>query len=236
MARRARTPQVARAADLAADGPTVLLLRGFTDDRRTFSVSDTRKGRRGVKRWLGIMFPDRDADFLSAERYLGPAVTELVGPLAGLGNPADYLPPEGTMGRYYAPDPDWQDEIERPRGAGARRAGGGEHGHDVPGVGAAAHPRRVGPDPDLPRPAARRFGLRSGEAPAVDGGPGPRIVDGGVADARRRPPRARLPSPAGRSGPGTMLGFDDAGRAQVLISGATTAREYATALAARLAG
>jgi hypothetical protein len=236
MARRARAPQVARAADLAADGPTVLLLRGFTDDRRTFSVSDTRKGRRGVKRWLGIMFPDRDADFLSAERYLGPAVTELVGPLAGLGNPADYLPPEGTMRRYYAPDPDWQDEIERlveqARAvlvvvSTATTSLAWELRH-IRAVSAQTRTFLVRPPVGSVSAAAR---LRRRTEDRVLGSSTvawPMLVD----DLRE----LGYHLPPADPGPGTMLGFDDAGRAQVLISGATTAREYATALAARLAG
>lgn len=109
---RSRTQQAARSAELDVDGSTVLLLRGFRDERLTFSYSDARRSRRGARRWIGALFPDARADALTAERYLGPAISDRIGPLVGLGNPVDYLPPEGML-RLYAPDDEWQREVRR---------------------------------------------------------------------------------------------------------------------------
>lgn len=236
LARRARAPQAEQADELVADGSTVLFLRGFTDDTRTFSVSDTRRARRGLRRLLAVVFVDTRADYPTAERYLGPAITELVGPLVGLGNPVDSLPPDTTMRRYYAPDAQWRAEIARlvPRVravlvvlSASTAALAWELGH-IRDVGAQDRMFLVRP-PDASTSWSarlrRRFDdRRLGSAAA----PWTQLVDDldGLGYAL----------PAVDPGPGTVLGFDDAGRAQVLTTGATSARQYAEALAARLGG
>jgi hypothetical protein len=114
MMRRQRTPQAEEPTDLDVVEGAVLLLRGFRDERALFAQTDARHQRRGIGRLVRAYFADNDDEFLTAERYLGPAIAETLGPLVGLGNPVDYLPPlEGSALRYYAPDPIWQVEMRR---------------------------------------------------------------------------------------------------------------------------
>jgi len=106
--RRAVAPQLDRPDHLDVDGTAVVLLRGFYDDRAMFTSSDRRRALRGLRRWIGYALLD-EQDFLTAEAYLGPALQASVGPLVGLGDPADHLPSGDHMLRYYAADAQWRD-------------------------------------------------------------------------------------------------------------------------------
>lgn len=72
------------------------------------SLADTEGNRLDEDPTISIPF----------EMYLGPACRERIGPLIALGNPEDYLPPEGAI-RTYTQDEGWYEYFERL----ARRAG-----------------------------------------------------------------------------------------------------------------
>jgi hypothetical protein len=223
--RRTRTRQAEDPAELD-DGSAVLLLRSFREEGRMFSVSDQRSSRTGIRRWLGILFPDQREDFLTAERYLGPAFAEAIGPLVGLGNPMDYLPPEGPVLRYYAADADWQAEIERliPQVrailvlASASTANLSWELRQIRTAGAVIRTFLIVPvQQGSVRRWVERFVLA---APPFSW---PKVVE----DLRKLGYQLPDTSP----GPGSVLGFDDAGRALVLTSGAQSARDYVAAVA-----
>lgn len=111
--------------------PPVLFLRPFVADPQPFvqgfsskygkysneaqqamthlrSMADAEGNRRDEDPIISIPF----------EMYLGPAFCERIGPLIALGNPEDYLPPDGAI-RTYAEDEGWYEYFERL----ARRAG-----------------------------------------------------------------------------------------------------------------
>ena len=66
------------------------------------SMSDSEGNKQDEDPTISIMF----------EVYLGTALRERIGPLIALGNPEDYLPPEGAI-RTYAEDEGWYEYFER---------------------------------------------------------------------------------------------------------------------------
>lgn len=102
--RRAQAPTIeqALADDLRAP---ILHLRPFSQDAGIFSwVRSTELSRFSTAprtSSLRTVFP------VSMQQYLGPEFSRRIGPVIALGNPVDYLPPEGAA-RRYLPDDGWQ--------------------------------------------------------------------------------------------------------------------------------
>jgi hypothetical protein len=110
IARRAVAPDAS--AVLAADPrPPVLYLRPFQQEEESFAEVAWRwrdswtiaKGRITSRRkgWLT----------LTLEQYLGREVSARLGPFLALGNPIDFVPPEGAA-RWYVPDDEWTKHFE----------------------------------------------------------------------------------------------------------------------------
>jgi hypothetical protein len=109
IARRAAAPDAA--AVLAVDPrPPVVYLRPFQQEEETFAQLPWRwrdfwvnAGRSIIhrKRWLSLTLED----------YLGIEVSARIGPFIALGNPVDFVPPEGAA-RTYVADDEWTKHFE----------------------------------------------------------------------------------------------------------------------------
>jgi hypothetical protein len=92
----------------------VLFLRPFAAESNAFvkgPASEYKKYLTAVKSWG----TKEDEDFpvsISFEEYLGSTFQARVGPFVALGNPQDYLPPEGAV-RTYADDEGWYEYFQR---------------------------------------------------------------------------------------------------------------------------
>jgi hypothetical protein len=105
--KRAAAPTLEAA--LAADPrPPVLYLRAFFQESDAFTWGPKEEMARytaapiTAQTWYTIS--------VTFEQYLGSAISNEIGPLVALGNPEDVLPPEGAA-REYAEDRDWQQEF-----------------------------------------------------------------------------------------------------------------------------
>jgi hypothetical protein len=225
--RQARRRQVESAADLGG-GVAVLLLRGFYADHTTFSASDARRGRRGIRRWIRYVLPSDD-DFLTAERYLGPAIRASVGPLVGLGDPRDHLPPDGPLIRYYASDAKWRqvmaDLIPQARAVVVLVDWSESLMFELLLLRALrAQTRTYLVIPPQREPVREwPFRRRHQQPPPWSTQVTFFKVFGYVL-------------PTADPGPGTVIGFNESGNAVVLASAAETADTYAEAIAAALDG
>jgi hypothetical protein len=100
MSHRAKLPAMADV--LKADSrPPVLYLRAFANEDEVFAELPYWETPYGISN-LGATF----------EQYLGPSISNEIGPFIGLGNPEDYLPTEGAA-RMYADDKDWTQHFEK---------------------------------------------------------------------------------------------------------------------------
>jgi hypothetical protein len=95
MVRRQHLPQAGHVDDFGSSEGSVLFLRSFRSERVPFSQSDAHARRRVPYRQLAFLWSDPNDEFPSFERYLGPALSERIGPVIGLGAPFDRLPPRG---------------------------------------------------------------------------------------------------------------------------------------------
>lgn len=237
-AQRQAAPQADEIADFGQLAQSVLYLRAFKDDRLPFSQCDARHDRHPVERQLAFLWQDPNEEFLSFERYLGPELSRRVGPLIGLGNPGDRLPPEGPVLRHYADDGDWFKKIERlipavrcivmlPQVTGALNAELGV----IQESGASGKffmitsPYAAGGAGHASAPAPLR--LRAGHALLrARATPWPDLVNAFKEH--------ELTLPRSHPGPGCVIGFGGDGHAEVLTSGATRAHHYVTAIARAL--
>jgi hypothetical protein len=87
-------------ADLRAP---VLYLRAFTFEEQMF-VSLPSKEASKYTSYLGT------TTTLTLEQYFSAAIRQFIGPFVALGNPLDYVPPEGAS-RTYERDENWQDRF-----------------------------------------------------------------------------------------------------------------------------
>ena len=90
----------------------VVYLRPFGREAELFSENVCWGDAPGLRRWIQmhISFHPEDV-FLTFERFVEVPVERRIGPFSALGNPTDYLPPEGAQ-RTYAGE-DWQDKVRR---------------------------------------------------------------------------------------------------------------------------
>jgi hypothetical protein len=111
-----RASQSAVAEELARDvRPPVVYLRSFISEKEVFAVV-RRHGLVGTIRdwWTALEAqygPSRQ--YLTCEQFLAAEARRRLGPFVGLGDPTEYLPPDGGAVREYAHDDAWQKRIER---------------------------------------------------------------------------------------------------------------------------
>jgi hypothetical protein len=87
----------------------VVYLRPFRQETEIFSEEGSRVNWTGLRRWAGVFYGRPEEVFLSFERFVEGAVERHLGPFRALGNPRDYLPPEGAS-RTYAGE-EWKKDI-----------------------------------------------------------------------------------------------------------------------------
>jgi hypothetical protein len=88
---------------VAADTrPAVLYLRAFRQESDPFAWVIPKEHSRYTRRQ-----PVINRTIVTFEQYLGAEFARQLGPFIALGNPFDSVPPEGAA-RSYAPDEDWQ--------------------------------------------------------------------------------------------------------------------------------
>ncbi|KOV90080.1 hypothetical protein [Nocardia sp. NRRL S-836] len=89
--------------------PAVVWIRGFGNERRLFGFRRRDKEETRARPELRKVFSHR-AEPMSFEEYFAPAIAEELGRGYGLGNPRDYLPPDG-IDRHYATDDSWREQF-----------------------------------------------------------------------------------------------------------------------------
>ena len=93
---------------LPATQRSVLYLRAFADESRPFAIGpNSTLGRYSGHFRSGLRAHRHETIKLTLEEFLASAISAKIGPLIGLGNPIDTLPPPGAT-REYAPDDAWQ--------------------------------------------------------------------------------------------------------------------------------
>ena len=104
IARRAAQPDAATV--LARDPrPPVVYLRPFQQEETIFAELPWRWRRLPEYLKRGLM--RRKSYHLTLEDYLGPEIGRRLGPFIALGNPDDFVPPEGAAARAYVSDDEW---------------------------------------------------------------------------------------------------------------------------------
>ncbi|ANZ34782.1 hypothetical protein BBK82_00515 [Lentzea guizhouensis] len=89
--------------------PAVVWIRGFGNERRLFAFRQRTKGETQTRPELTKLFPRRP-DPMPFDDYFAPTITNQLGRGYGLGNPRDYLPPDG-IDRHYATDDSWRHQF-----------------------------------------------------------------------------------------------------------------------------
>ncbi|WP_086668098.1 hypothetical protein [Lentzea kentuckyensis] len=89
--------------------PAVVWIRGFGNERRLFGFRQRDAEETRARPELRKVF-SRRPEPMSFEEYFAPAIAEEVGRGYGLGNPRDYLPPDG-IDRHYATDDSWREQF-----------------------------------------------------------------------------------------------------------------------------
>jgi hypothetical protein len=109
IARRAAAPDASAVLALDPRLP-VVYLRPFQHEEETFAELPwrwrdfwTNAGRSIVRR--------KSWRFLTLEQYLGMEISARIGPFIALGNPVDFVPPEGAA-RTYVADDEWTRHFE----------------------------------------------------------------------------------------------------------------------------
>ncbi|MGH3933437.1 MAG: hypothetical protein ACRDS1_00395, partial [Pseudonocardiaceae bacterium] len=223
---RLRAPGLADA--VAADTrPAVLYLRAFQQESETFARV-TRQEYPRYSRWQSIT-----STLVTFEKYLGAEFARQLGPFVALGNPLDSVPPEGAA-RSYAPDEDWQRHFCALAGATAAIVMDGSRSDNLRWE--LAEITRNG---WLCRlflliaPASRSAGAFDRLVYAVAHlTKGVRIPRWEQFAAELQEPGLHVPPI--EPDPGSVVAFDAAGRAEVLIRGAQQPEEFVTAVRTRL--
>ncbi|MGZ3145693.1 hypothetical protein ACVDFE_27610 [Lentzea chajnantorensis] len=104
-ARRADRLDAPPAAD---PRPAVVWIRGFGNERRLFAFRRREPDETRARPELRKVF--RRPEPMAFDDYFAPAIARTLGRGHGLGNPRDYLPPEG-IDRHYATDDSWREQF-----------------------------------------------------------------------------------------------------------------------------
>jgi hypothetical protein len=89
--------------------PAVVWIRGFGNERRVFGFRRRANGEARDRPELSKLF-SRHPEAMSFDDYFAPAIAAELGRGYGLGNPRDYLPPDG-IDRHYATDDSWREQF-----------------------------------------------------------------------------------------------------------------------------
>lgn len=116
--RAAAQMRAQRSLPAATEGdgrPPVLFLREFEVEERPFISGSGRELRpylQRSKKWVPLLplLQWGNEQAVTVEDYLTGAIEQTLGPFVALGNPADYLQPLGAA-REYAEDLDWQERF-----------------------------------------------------------------------------------------------------------------------------
>ena len=209
---------------VAADTrPAVFYLRAFLQESDAFAWVAPEERSRYTQHTDG-------PPMVTLEQYLGAEFARQLGPFVALGNPLDWVPPEGAA-RSYAPDEDWQRHFLTLAGAAAAIVMDGSRSDNL-------HWELT----EITRNGWQRklFFLTAPEAPLRRGllyamwrsAKGVRIPRWERFAAELK--EAGLHVPSIEPDPGSVVAFDAAGRAEVLIRGAQQPEEFVTAVRTRL--
>jgi hypothetical protein len=106
---RSRAAAPALKAVVTADPrPPVLYLRAFYQESDAFQIVSIGEADRYTAR--PIISSKAKAISVTFEQYLSSAISQRIGPFIALGNPEDFMPPEGAA-REYAEDRNWQQQF-----------------------------------------------------------------------------------------------------------------------------
>ncbi|TQM85266.1 hypothetical protein FHX81_7745 [Saccharothrix saharensis] len=89
--------------------PAVVWIRGFGNERRLFGFRRRDEQEVRDRPELRKVF-GRRREPMSFEEFFAPAIAKELGRGYGLGNPRDYLPPDG-IDRHYATDDSWREQF-----------------------------------------------------------------------------------------------------------------------------
>ncbi|MGW6929752.1 hypothetical protein ACWGE0_06750 [Lentzea sp. NPDC054927] len=89
--------------------PAVVWIRGFGNERRQFGFRRRGEEETRARPELRKIF-SRRAEPMPFDDYFAPAIADGLGRGYGLGNPRDYLPPDG-LDRHYATDDSWREQF-----------------------------------------------------------------------------------------------------------------------------
>ena len=115
---RARSTVSIEKATSADPRASVLYLRAFRQEHLAFiSGPKSRYGQYASKEVLALSTGDDTQDDnqnveVRFEQYFREVLHARIGPFVALGNPEDYVPPEGAA-RTYASDSDWMQRVEK---------------------------------------------------------------------------------------------------------------------------
>jgi hypothetical protein len=225
-------PEVLRADPRAP----VLYLRPFRDETTTFAECP-RRARDLPGDWLRARTGRGGGRFRTAEEYLGREIEAAIGPLVALGNPLDFVPPEGAA-RVYLADEAWRDGfrelVERAACVVMIAAASDQVAWELGHLRAAGRHRRLyvltRPRPPAPPRSWVRRGLHAWAGlltrPSGRRAAPPAPWSAFAATLRAAGYRPDGPDP----GPGAVIAFDEQGRARVLVRDAASAGEIVDAI------
>ena len=114
LGRRLKSPQAPALLPAHNEPIGALYLRSFQQEPRYFVYGDRKKYRAYTNSFTAaitsLFFGGTLSIGVTFEQYFRSAVAASVGPFVALGNPEDYIPPEGAF-RLYAKDSDWKDRL-----------------------------------------------------------------------------------------------------------------------------
>lgn len=201
----------------------VVYLRAFQQESDPFAWLAPKERSRYTQRTYS-------PSMVTFEQYLGAEFARQLGPFVALGNPLDWVPPEGAA-RSYAPDEDWQRHFLTLAGAAAAIVMDGSRSDNLRWE--LAEITRNGWQHRLFLLTAPAAPLRRGLLDAMwRSAKGVRIPRWEQFAAELK--KAGLHVPPIEPDPGSVVAFDAAGRAEVLIRGAQQPEEFVTAVRTHL--
>ena len=219
--RRAKTPSVEDA--LWHDPrPRVIYLRSFDEEASRFATVSHEEAAQYSE--ITSYVNNAVVYNLTFEQFLARTIELTIGPFLALGNPTDYLPPEGAY-RTYASDDNWQEyftALSDRSAAILMQVGNSDNlGWELASIRQRGLQTRlfiVTPPPTVDKHALVNFFIRinyrlKGIQPATWERFATSLEKAGY-------PRSADP------GPGAVLTFDGQGQALTLVTGATTPTEY----------
>ena len=106
-----RLAAAAQAGHVPKDTRCVVYLRAFQNESTPFVIGPKAKYGRYSQKLEVIQAPDEQDIQIPFEAYFASEIEKQLGPFMALGNPEDYLPPEGAR-RVYSPDEGWMQRFQ----------------------------------------------------------------------------------------------------------------------------